>query len=171
MNDPEVEHKRKGIRAVKSKGSKIEQLLINTLTEQGFLFETNVGDLTGKPDIVFRLQRVAIFCDGEFWHGKDWETKKHDHKSNELFWHKKIETNMERDTFVNATLEAKSWKVLRFWGEEIQKDRAACVEKIKTALKENNHYFIDTENFSMVAETEQPKLTPQSKPPKKKKKR
>ncbi len=142
----------KNMQAVKYKGSKIEQLLITALNEKKFVFETNVGDIFGKPDIVFRSHKVAVFCDSEFWHGKNWETRKHDHKSNQEFWLKKIERNIERDKEVNLILEANGWVILRFWGNEIKKDISYCVEKIKSALQDTSNYLIETENYSIAAE-------------------
>ena len=142
----------KNMQAVKNKGSKIEILLAQILRESGFVFETNVLDIFGKPDIVFRAHKVAVFCDSEFWHGKDWETKKDYHKTNKAFWIKKIERNIERDREVNIFLESNGWMVLRFWGNEIKKDTLACLEKIKSALIETSGYLIDTENYYLAAE-------------------
>ncbi len=144
----------KNMQAVKNKGSKIEILLAKTLQENGFVFETNVLDIFGKPDIVFRVHKVAVFCDSEFWHGKDWATKKDYHKTNKAFWIKKIERNIERDNEVNLFLESNGWVVVRFWGDEIKKDTFGCKEKIKSALKETSGYLIDTENYNLAAEPE-----------------
>lgn len=69
---------------------------------------------SGKPDFTFKKYKVAVFCDSEFWHGKNWETKKHEHKTNIDFWHKKIERNIERDVEVNRQLTNDGWTVLRF---------------------------------------------------------
>ena len=144
--------RKKNMQANKNKGSKIEHLLIDALQKNGFVFETNTTDIFGKPDIVFRAHKLAVFCDGEFWHGKDWAAHKEDHKSNQEFWIKKIENNIERDKKVTAFLEASGWQVLRFWGEEIKKDTAGCIEKIKSAFRETSNYLIDNENFKIAAE-------------------
>ena len=79
-------------------------------------------------------KKVAIFVDSEFWHGKDWQKRKNDHKTNVEFWHKKIERNIERDKEVNKELKQKGWNVFRFWGQEIIKDIEGCVTKIEKAL-------------------------------------
>lgn len=81
--------------------------------------------------------------DSEFWHGKDWQTKKHDHKSNQDFWFAKIERNIERDREVNEKLLNDGWKVLRFWGKDINKNLRTCTDKIAEVIheaeRENKH--------------------------------
>lgn len=93
------------MQAVKSKGSKIETALAKALWAKGFRYRKNNKSVYGKPDFTFKKYKVAIFVDGEFWHGKDWEIRKHDHKSNQDFWLKKIERNIERDKEVNQKLK------------------------------------------------------------------
>ena len=144
----------KNMQAVKNKGSKIERLLITALEKKYFAFETNVNDIFGKPDIVFRSHKVAVFCDGEFWHGKNWESRKNDHKTHQEFWIKKIERNIERDKEVNLHLQSHGWLVLRFWGNDIKTDISDCIERIKSALEETSNYLIDTENYHIAAEPE-----------------
>ena len=95
----------------------------------------NVKDITGKPDFVFKSKKLAIFCDGEFWHGKNWEIRKADHKSNQEFWYNKIERNIERDKEVNIALKKAGWRVLRFWGKDIKTDTDRCVKLIKEAYE------------------------------------
>jgi DNA (cytosine-5)-methyltransferase 1 len=85
--------------------------------------------------------KLAIFIDGEFWHGKDWEVRKYDHKSNQEFWLPKIERNMQRDEEVNKELEKQGWKVLRFWGKDIQKDLLSCVLEIENVIKQEKMEF------------------------------
>lgn len=65
--------------------------------------------------------KLALLVDSEFWHGKDWNTRKYLHKSNQDFWLRKIQRNIERDKEVNDQLLKVGWKVLRFWGEDITK--------------------------------------------------
>lgn len=74
--------------------------------------------------------KIAIFCDGEFWHGRNWETRKGDHKSNCEFWYSKIERNIERDKEVNEQLKAQGWEIFRFWETEIIKTPDKCLNKI-----------------------------------------
>ena len=125
------------MQAVKSKGTKIEQKLAKALWKNGYRYRKNDRTVFGNPDITFKKLKIAIFCDSEFWHGKDWGNKKHEHKSNIEFWHKKIERNIERDKEVNNELLKKGWKVLRFWGKEIEQDLLTCVHKIETAIDDS----------------------------------
>lgn len=134
MNKLTKEQRRKNMQAVKSKGSKIEILLGKKLWERGFRYRKNDKTVFGKPDFVFKKYKVAVFCDSEFWHGKDWEIKKQEHKSNIDFWHKKIERNIERDKEVNIELTKQGWKVLRFWGRDIEKNSLLCVNKIEEVI-------------------------------------
>lgn len=124
------------MQAVKSTGSKIEVILGKALWERGLRYRKNNKKVFGKPDFTFSKYKIAIFVDGEFWHGKDWEIRKYDHKSNQKFWHQKIERNIQRDKEVNAELEKQGWIVLRFWGKQIEKDLVNCLEIIEQKIKE-----------------------------------
>lgn len=125
------------MQAVKSKGSRIETILAKSLWAKGFRYRKNDKTVFGKPDFTFKKHKIAIFVDGEFWHGKNWEIRKNDHKSNQDFWHKKIERNIERDSEVNKKLKEEGWKVLRFWGKEIQKTLEDCVNLIEKTIDES----------------------------------
>jgi DNA mismatch endonuclease Vsr len=116
------EQRQKNMRAVKSRGSKIELKLDKAMWKRGLRYRKNDKTVFGRPDFTFKKFKVAVFCDSEFWHGKDWEIKKHEHKSNIKFWHQKIERNIERDKEVNNKLSKSGWKVIRFWGKEIEND-------------------------------------------------
>jgi DNA mismatch endonuclease Vsr len=124
------EQRKKTMRAVKSAGTRIEKKLLAALRKLGLRYRKNVRFLPGKPDVAFLTLKIAVFCDGDFWHGRNWHIRRHDHKTNQEFWHKKIEANMERDRKVDAALKAAGWTVLRFWGSEIEKDASACAQKI-----------------------------------------
>ncbi|WP_276975087.1 very short patch repair endonuclease [Flavobacterium filum] len=131
------DQRRKNMQANKSSGTKIETALARELWSLGFRYRKNDKTVFGKPDIVFKKYKIAVFIDGEFWHGKDWETRKHDHKSNQEFWHKKIERNIERDKEVNEQLLKEGWKVFRFWGQDITKNLRNCTDKITSAINES----------------------------------
>ena len=126
---------RKNMRAVKNKDSAIEVLLRRELWRRGLRYRKNVAGLTGKPDIVFMGKKIAVFCDGDFWHGYDWDNRKNDIKSRKEFWIPKIERNMQRDIEVNEALERDGWLVLRFWGNEIKTNCSACADKIEMILR------------------------------------
>lgn len=127
--------KNKNMQAVKSSGSQIETMLGKALWQKGFRYRKNDKTVFGKPDFTLKKYKIAVFADSEFWHGKDWETvRKHEHKSNVEFWHKKIERNMERDSEVNEKLKQDGWTVVRFWGKDIKKNPEECVEKVIDAV-------------------------------------
>lgn len=121
---------------VKNKGSKIELMLRKELWHRNIRYRKNAGKVFGKPDIVFKIKKVAVFCDSEFWHGYNWEERKQDFKSNRQFWIPKIERNMQRDIEVTEKLTQDGWTVLRFWGNQIKKDVVACADIIEKAVRE-----------------------------------
>jgi DNA mismatch endonuclease Vsr len=130
------EQRRKNMQAVKSKGSKIETALAKELWSLGYRYRKNDKTVFGKPDITMKRFKLAIFVDSEFWHGKDWEKHKHDHKSNQKFWYQKIERNIQRDIEVNDFLAKSGWRVLRFWGTDITKKLRTCTDKIIKEIHE-----------------------------------
>ena len=136
MDKLSKEQRRKNMQAVKSKGSKIERMLAKELWKRGYRYRKNCTEIFGKPDIVFKSLKIAIFCDSNFWHGKDWQIKKHEIKSNRDFWYKKIEKNIERDKIVTDELTKQGWLVLRFWGTDIKKETVQCVNKIEEKILE-----------------------------------
>lgn len=129
------EQRKKNMQAVKNKGSEIERILQEALSSKSYIYTSNDTTVFGKPDIVFHEEKVAVFCDSEYWHGWNWEEKKHEIKSNQEFWIPKIERNMERDREVNEHLKKEGWVVIRFWGKEIKKNTVECVEKIEKEIK------------------------------------
>ena len=101
-------------------------------------YRKNVKNIYGKPDIAFIGKKVAVFCDSEFWHGYNWEERKHDFKSNQEFWIPKIERNMQRDKEVTSKLESDGWTVLRFWGNDIKKNLSECADRIEKTIFDND---------------------------------
>jgi|SRR5699024_7305575 len=132
------EQRSKNMKAVTSKDSKIELLLRKELWHRGHRYRKHYKKIPGKPDIAFPDKKTAIFCDSEFWHGKDWEEKKYEIKSNKDFWYKKIERNIERDREVNKALKDLEWTVLRFWGNEIKNNLHKCVKTIEKELNQDD---------------------------------
>lgn len=124
------------MQAIKSKGSKIETMLAKELWKKGYRYRKNDKRVFGVPDFTFFKYKIAVFVDSEFWHGKDWEKRKFDHKSNIDFWYNKIQRNIDRDKEVNNFLSENGWVVIRFWGKEIQKELVTCVKKIEGILNE-----------------------------------
>ena len=129
------EQRKRNMKAVKSKDSKIEVKLRKALWREGLRYRKHYSKIPGKPDIVFIGKKVAVFCDSEFWHGKNWEERQNDFKSNKEFWINKIERNIQRDKEVNKMLNDRGWKVIRFWGSEIKNDIDECVKTVKSELE------------------------------------
>ena len=129
------EQRRHNMQAVKNKDSKIEIMLRKALYHKGYRYRKHSADVFGKPDLVFTKEKVAVFCDSEFWHGHDWENRKADLKSNQDFWIPKIERNMARDKEVTAHLESEGYAVLRYWGKRIKSDLDSVVAEIEGVLK------------------------------------
>ena len=128
------DQRRRNMQAIKSTGSKIETILAKALWVRGHRYRKNVKTVPGKPDLIFKRLKIAIFVDGEFWHGKDWNVRRNWIKSNQDFWHKKIERNMRRDAEINESLQLLGWIVLRFWGEDITKNLDKCLSQIENAI-------------------------------------
>ena len=125
------EQRRKNMQAVKSAGTDIEKILSRELWARGYRYRKNCKSVFGKPDIVIRKYKLAIFCDSEFWHGYDWQHKKREIKSHRRFWIAKIERNIQRDKEVTEHLQTEGWTVLRFWGNEIKHNVSGCVDLIE----------------------------------------
>ena len=123
------------MQAVKSHGSKIELALLKELWKRGYRYRKNDKTVFGKPDLTFKNIKLAIFVDSEFWHGKNWTERKHDHKSNQEFWHTKIERNISRDKELNEHLTKNGWNVLRFWGNQVTKNMLLCLSEIEQEIQ------------------------------------
>jgi DNA mismatch endonuclease (patch repair protein) len=119
---------------IKSKNTMIELLLRKALWRSGIRYRKNYAELPGTPDIAITKYQIAIFCDGEFWHGKDWKKKKPKIKSNRDYCIKKIERNIQRDRQNECSLTRMGRMVLRFWGAEIHKDLCECIKDIEWAI-------------------------------------
>jgi DNA (cytosine-5)-methyltransferase 1 len=96
----------------------------------------DAGNLPGRPDFVFKRGRVAVFCDGDFWHGKNWDERKRKlgRGHNASYWVEKIETNRRRDRRVNRELRALGYKVVRLWESAIRADPEKAAERVRKAL-------------------------------------
>ena len=97
-------------------------------------------NMPGNPDIVLTKYKIAIFCDGEFFHGKDWEVLKPrlEKSNNSEFWISKISRNRERDDEINKRLLFEGWTVIRFWGDDIKKHTDECVRVVEETIFETD---------------------------------
>lgn len=127
---------RKRMSKVHSKNGKDEQILEKLLWHNGIRYRKNFKNLPGKPDIAITKYKLAIFIDGEFWHGYNWpDSKKYLHRNRD-YWIKKIEYNRKHDEEVNQKLEEAGWKVLRFWSRKVLKNPDYYYELIVWHLKD-----------------------------------
>jgi DNA mismatch endonuclease (patch repair protein) len=132
--NPEITHKI--MSSVKSRDTRPEVALRKALWRQGMRFRVNYKKLPGKPDIVFTKAKVAVFCDGDYWHGHNWALRGLKDLDEELsrysdFWVRKIRGNIKRDEKVNNLLSEMGWQVVRIWESEIKKDVMTSVKKVK----------------------------------------
>lgn len=130
------EQRHRNMSNIKNKDTSIELKLRKTLWKKGYQYRKNYNKLPGKPDIVLAKYRIAIFCDSEFFHGKDWEKLKLqlEKGKNSEFWINKISKNIERDDKVNKELLFLGWTVIRFWGEDIKKNVNECIDVIEETI-------------------------------------
>lgn len=136
MDNLTKEQRHKNMKNIKSQDTKIELLLRKALWKKGIRYRKNYKALPGKPDIVITKFKIAIFCDSEFFHGKDWEVLKPRLKkgNNSQYWISKISRNQERDDEVNKKLLFEGWTVIRFWGKDIKKHTDECVKVIEETI-------------------------------------
>lgn len=112
------------LRAVKRTDTRPERLLRSALWRRGLRYRVHCADLPGRPDIVFRAPRVVVFCDGDFWHGRDWPERRARlaRGSNPTYWIRKIERNIERDREQTHALRREGWIVIRVWEGDVARD-------------------------------------------------
>ena len=120
----------KRMASVHLKRGPVETKLAKALWHRGIRYRLNYRKLPGSPDIAITKYKIAIFVDGEFWHGKDWENRKHKIKSNREYWIEKIEENIDRDKKNDKKLDDLGWYVLHFWSKDIERRFDFCVESV-----------------------------------------
>lgn len=132
------EQRKKNMQHIRSKDTMIEVKLRKALWEKGYRYRKNYKKLPGKPDIVLTKYKIAIFCDSEFFHGKDWEELRPrlQRSNNGEFWVNKISRNIERDDEINKQLWTQDWVVVRFWGKDILKHTDECVKVIEEKIED-----------------------------------
>lgn len=124
--------------SIKSKDTRPEKALRKELWKRGLRYRKNVSTLPGKPDLVFIKAKIAIFCDGDFWHGHNWAIRGYGSFEEELkrysdSWIKKLKKNIDRDERNNRKLNEMGWTVIRIWESEIKRDVKKCGDKVEYA--------------------------------------
>ena len=126
------------MQAIKGKDTKEEILLAKTLWHRGHRYRKNNKSVFGTPDLTFKKHKIAIFVDGEFFHGYNWEERKDKIHSNREYWIPKIERNIKRDAEVNQYLLAHGWRVIRFWSTFIKKNLQECIQIIEQEINDSD---------------------------------
>lgn len=120
---------------IRAKNTKLETDFLKRLSAKlypkGIRYRKHYSKLAGKPDVVFIKSKVAVFIDGEFWHGKDYKKLS---RSYSPYWKNKIKNNMERDLKHKTKLKKMGYRVLRFWGNEVKKNPDTVVRKIEQVV-------------------------------------
>ena len=120
---------------VSLKGGKAETALAKALWHEGIRYRKNYKKVPGSPDIAITKYKVAVFVDGEFWHGENWAERKEKLKSNREYWIEKIEENIARDKRNDALLKNMGWIPLHFWEKDVNKDLEGCVHTVIDAIQ------------------------------------
>lgn len=119
---------------IRSAGTTPETLIMYALRRKNIYFAKNVKSIVGKPDIVFRRKKTAVFIDSDFWH-------MHPKRfimpqSNRIYWKEKVRRNKERDSEVNKKLRKAGWKVIRIWEYDVKRSVDKCIKKILKAVNQ-----------------------------------
>ncbi|MCF7956473.1 MAG: very short patch repair endonuclease [Phycisphaerae bacterium] len=128
--------------AIKSKNTRPEVILGKAMWKLGIRYRKQYK-IPGKPDFVCVSGKVAVFCDGDFWHGNNWRLRGLNSFDEELsgyseFWQKKITRNVERDLQINSTLKKMGWKVFRFWESDIIENPDKCAKRVYKYIKKRS---------------------------------
>lgn len=117
---------------IRSKNTSLELYFRKLLSKNGFRGYRLHYKILGTPDIVFVSKKIAIFIDGDFWHGYNW--KKLHKTPPKKYWQAKIERNIARDKRYTRQLKKEGWTVLRFWEHEIKKNPEKCLKRVTVAF-------------------------------------
>lgn len=131
--DPEITHKI--MSSIKSSNTVPELLLRKAVWRMGMRYRINDRQIYGKPDIIFSRVKLAVFCDGDYWHGHNWALRGYANLEDELahykpFWADKIRRNVRRDREVDEKLSCEGWSILRFWESDILRDPQECAQEV-----------------------------------------
>ncbi len=142
------EQRHKAMANIRSKDTSIEVKLRKALWYKGYRYRKNYSKLPGSPDIALTKHKIAVFCDSEFFHGKDWELVLKPRllrSANSEYWIKKILRNMERDAEVDKQLLFRGWTVIHFWGADVTKKTDECIRVIEECIFENKIQSCDSD--------------------------
>lgn len=129
------EQRRRCMQANKGRGTKPERAFARLLWSSGIRYRKHQRSVPGTPDFSIKKYRLAIFIDGEFWHGRNWAARRETFSTNRQFWIAKIERNMARDRAVTAWLTDHGWKVFRFWESDVAHNPGIWIAKVLDYLE------------------------------------
>lgn len=120
-------------------GTACEVKLWRALRKLRLRFKRNVASLPGCPDVVFEREKVAVFADGDFWHGRKLASRlaKLSGGHNSAYWVRKVQTNVARDRRVRSELKAEGWRVIRVWESDINSDPERAAARIEHVLRDS----------------------------------
>ena len=136
MDNLTKEQRRKNMQHIRSEGTAPERMIMRELRKRKIYFAKHVKSILGKPDIVFRRKKVAVFIDSDFWHGHPQRFVMP--KTNTEYWKKKIARNKQRDREVTAELQKQGWTVIRLWEYDVKHNLDECVRMILRAIGRDN---------------------------------
>ena len=129
------------MRRVHSVGTEPELLLRRALWKRGLRYVKNCASLPGKPDIVFTKAQVAVFVDGELWHGHQWEMRNLNSLEGQFvksksadYWVPKIRKTMYRDIDITHRLQEMGWRVIRLWAHDVVVSCEGCADLVERAV-------------------------------------
>jgi DNA mismatch endonuclease (patch repair protein) len=117
---------------IRSENTKVEKLIFRELRKRGIYFQKHYKKVRGKPDIALPSKKKAIFIDGDFWHGRNFQKQKK--RLPKKYWLAKIEKNVRNDQKNRLALRRVGWEVLRVWEHRIEKDFEGSMGKISRFL-------------------------------------
>lgn len=129
--------------AVRAQNTEPELRLRKVLLACGLRFRVHEKSLPGRPDFAFAREHVAVFVDGDFWHGRQWRlrglpslSRQFMGSPNRAYWIRKITRNVERDAKATRALRRLGWSVVRIWESDLDKDPGRCARRVQRALQE-----------------------------------
>lgn len=112
MDNLTIDQRSKNMKRIKSQDTSIELLLRKKLWHLGYRYRKNYNKLPGKPDIVFLKVKIAVFCDSDFWHGRNFDESSFLKTSNKEYWINKIQRNIEIDFEVDYALSSLGYRII-----------------------------------------------------------
>ena len=123
---------------IRAKNTQAERLVFSHLRSKGIYFQKHYKGVVGCPDIALPKKKKAVFIDGDFWHGRDFDRVRKGRKNND-YWVEKIRSNMDRDKKQRSSLRRSGWSIVRIWESELKrlKTRPSRLLKVEKFLENN----------------------------------